>query len=126
MAPGFDHAPLLAQTYPLPRGPRVRLRLATPRDASAIQALVERCAAAPTPHVDVAALVSFDPRDRVVICATALTASGETVLGVGVVDLDGADRPMLFVDRELTDGLDELLSRALQGRVNAVRRAQAA
>jgi hypothetical protein len=115
----------MAQTYPLPRGPRVRLRLATPHDEASIRALADRCDADPQ-SLDIAGLVGFDPRERAVICATALLDAVETIVGVGAIELrDGTLAPML-VDHELTDGLGDLLSRALIGRVNALQRVQAA
>jgi hypothetical protein len=120
-----DPMVLMAQTYALPRGPRVRLRLATPRDADSIQALAQRAGVDPT-GLDISGLVRFDPRGRSVICATTLLDGGETVVGFGATELDGASAPLVLVDEELTDGLGELLDRALLGRANALQRAQAA
>jgi hypothetical protein len=125
MAAEPDPMALMAQTYALLRGPRVRLRLATPRDAASIEALIERSGTDPA-GIDIAGLVRFDPRRRSVICATTLLAGGETVVGVGATELDGVSPSLLLVDDELTDGLGELLERALLGRVSALQRAQAA
>jgi hypothetical protein len=124
----FDPGALLAQSYPLPRGPRVRLRLAQLRDAPEIRALLERQGVEPE-ELEIARLVRFDPRARVAICATALLGSTETVVGVGAIELDAnldAEPDTLVVDDELTDGLDELLKRALTGRANAITRSRAA
>ena len=65
---------------------------------------------------------------RAVICATALIAASETLVGIGAIELD-SDPPRpdtLVVDEALTDGLDELLTRALLGRANVLARSRAA
>jgi hypothetical protein len=115
----------MAEMYSLPRGPRVRLRMATPRDESSIRKLIER-GDVDLDQVDVARLVRFDPRTRVVVCATALLGSRETIIGVGALKLIADEPELLVTDRNLTDGLDELLRRALVGRVSALQRARAA
>ncbi len=125
MTSSFDRAPLMAQTYPLPRGPRVRLRLATARDEAPIRALLERCGT-DYEQSDIVQLVRFDPRRRAVIGATTLLSFGEAVVGVGSIDLDGSRLEMLCVDHHLTDGLGDLLVQALKGRVNALRGPRAA
>jgi hypothetical protein len=124
----FDPGALLARSYPLARGPRVRLRLARPHDAPAIRALMERRGLQPE-ELEIARLVRFDPRTRVVICALALVDSIETVVGLGAIDLvpGGSPEPdSLLVDQALTDGLDDLLTRALRGRAGALARTRAA
>lgn len=128
MAFDFDPGALLANFYSLPRGPRVCLRLARVRDQRGLEALF--AAHGITAHeVDLARLVRSDPRRQLVICATALIGSSETVVGVGALPLDG-DGPLrpslLLVDEELTEGLDELLHDALLGRAKALRRGRAA
>jgi hypothetical protein len=112
----------MTRSYPLTRGPRVRLRLAHSGDRPAIQALLERAGAA-SPELAAARLVRADPRLRLVICATGLVGSAETLLGVGEIELDGrpsAARAVTHIDRELTDGLDALLTNALVGRAQAL------
>jgi hypothetical protein len=125
MADSLDNAPLMAQTYPLPRGPRVRLRLARGRDQASIRELLEHCWV-DHHQLDVGGLVRSDPRERAVICATTLLDSGEALVGVGSMRVDGAQLELLCVDQRLTDGLGDLLIRALRGRVNAVSRPRAA
>jgi hypothetical protein len=125
---GFDPGALLARSYALPRGPRVCLRLARIRDAPAIRALCERRGIEPD-ELELARLVRFDPRHRIVICATALIGLAETVVGIGAIELSAGhprEPDVLVVDREATDGLDELLADALVGRANAIGRARAA
>jgi hypothetical protein len=128
MISGFAPGALLAQTYPLARGPRVRLRLPQVGDAPAIRSLLERQGLDPE-ELAVARLVRFDPRRRIVICAAALIDSRETILGVGEIGLgpEATVAPkQLYVDEQLTEGLDELLTQALVGRARASARTRAA
>lgn len=127
MAFATDPGALLARSFALPRGPRVRLRLARLRDLAAIEALVAREGGGPD-ELDLARVLRSDPRRQLAISATALIGSAETVVGFGSVGLDQpAPTPrLLVVDRELTEGLDELLRAALVGRAQALRRSRAA
>ncbi|HSO97954.1 MAG TPA: hypothetical protein VLP43_03310 [Solirubrobacteraceae bacterium] len=120
----FDPGALLARTYRLPRGPRVRLRLPQSSDAGEIQAL----GAARLTELELARLRRFDPRQRLVICATALIDGSARIVGVGAIDLDRPqDGPaVLTSDRESLEGLDELLREALIGRARALVRTRAA
>ena len=114
---------LLAQYHPLPRGPRVCLRLVRRRDLMAIADLYARQGIA-VPELSLARLVSFDLLTMLVLCATALIASRETVLGVGAIELARPAEPTLVVvDAEATDGLDELLAGALVAHATAIRSA---
>jgi hypothetical protein len=47
--------------------------------------------------------------------------SSQEVVGVGAVDLDGAEPPDVVVDEGQGDELAELLKRALDGRLSARR-----
>src|SRR5437763_535323 len=118
MSDGFDPGALLAYSYVLPRGPRVCLRLARPRDAAGIADLFWSHGLEPD-ELEVARLVRFDPRRRIAICATALIDSVETVVGIGAIHLEdsagGRPAPVL-VDEQLTAGLEQLLTDALVGR----------
>jgi hypothetical protein len=116
---------LLVHYHPLPRGPRVRLRLAQSRDLAGIRELLERTGVL-LEELELARMVRSDPRRRVIICATALLDSAERVIGVGALDVEAAAPELLIVDRELTDGLDELLSEALLERARAIAKARAA
>ena len=123
-----DPGALLARYYSLPRGPRVCLRLVRRRDADGIRRLCER-AGITLGELELARLVKFDLGTRMVLCATALIDSAETVLGVGMIEL-GVDRelvPRLVVaDAELTDGLAALLRDALVGHASRLVLARAA
>jgi hypothetical protein len=114
----------MARTFSLPRGPEVRLRLARARDEAGVRGLIERCGGDPN-ELDLASLIRFDPRERVVICATD---SRQTLLGIAAVAIrDGPRDPdVLLVDEALTDGLDELLRGALAAEARAFSRALAA
>jgi hypothetical protein len=120
----FDPGALLGRTYPLPRGPRVRLRLPQSSDAGEIRAL----GAGRLTELELARLLRFDPRQRLVICATALIDGSGRVVGVGAIDLDRVpDGPAVMTsDRRSLEGLDELLREALVGRAHALLRARAA
>lgn len=97
----------------------MRLRMVTPRDAAALTALLRARGLDPE-ELEVGRLVRFDPRRRLVVCATALIDSREVMLGIGAVELEpyhqNARPYLLVVDREQTEGLDTLLERALVGR----------
>jgi hypothetical protein len=113
-----DTGALLARSYALPYGPRVRLRLARRSDLPAIRALLGR-RGVPASELSLDRLVRYDPQRRVVMCASALVGGTETIVGIGAIDLASEAEPdTLVVDDGLTDGLAELLGTAL------VRRAQ--
>jgi hypothetical protein len=123
-----NHVPgaLLAHYHPLPRGPRVCLRLARRRDLEGIKDLYARQGIA-VHELSVARLVSFDLLNMLVLCATALIDSRETVLGMGAVELARPTEPtQVVVDERATDGLDELLSGALVAHATALADARAA
>jgi hypothetical protein len=128
MVYGFDPGALLAHSYALPRGPRVCLRLARVRDLPSVRALLRRQGVEPD-ELELARLMRSDPRRCLVICATALIDSGETVVGIGAIELDGESDlspRLVLVDDQITGGLAPLLSDALVGRARALVRARAA
>jgi hypothetical protein len=125
---GFDPGALLARSYALPRGPRVCLRLARPRDIGGIADLYWTHGHAPD-DLELARLVRFDPRRQIVIVATALISAIESVVGVGAIELgaEPADRPdFVLVDEQLTEGLEQLISDALVGRARLLSGGRAA
>jgi uncharacterized protein (DUF58 family) len=111
--------PLIARSHALPRGPRVRLRLAQSRDVPAIQTLLQ-AHGIECQRFEIARLVRFDPRRRVVICATGLIERADTLLGVAAMDVDAHEPDLVCVDEALTDGLSELLEQALVSRAAAL------
>ncbi len=129
MAEDFDPGALLARSYELRNGLRVCLRLARVRDQSAIEQLFARTGR-PLGDLEIARAVRSDPRQQIVICATALLEYTETVVGFGAIAVSAADdpggpRPWLLVVDE-TEGLAPLLTGALAGRALALHRARAA
>ncbi len=123
MADRHNAGALLAQYHPLPRGPRVCLRLARRRDLAGIADLYARQGIA-VPQLSLARLVSFDLLNQLVLCATALIDATDTVVGVGAIELDRPTEPTLVVvDDANTEGLAELLSGALVAHATAVRSA---
>ena len=101
--------------------------LARSRDRAAIEALA-RHEGVPIGELDLARLLSADPRRQLAITATALIGSAETVVGFGAIDLAQPEAlpTALVVDRTTTEGLDELLGDALRGRAQALHRNRAA
>lgn len=123
MADRHDPGALLAQYHPLPRGPRVCLRLARRRDLDGIAGLYARQGIS-VHQLSLARLVSFDLLSQLVLCATALIGTTETVVGVGAIELDRPTEPTLVVvDDAETEGLAELLAGALVAHATAVRSA---
>jgi hypothetical protein len=121
----FDPGALLGRHYVLRDGTRVCLRLPRARDHEGVRRLCERHGLEPD-QLELARLLSFDPRRRLVICATALLGSAETVLGVGAIDLEPDADPLLLVVDERVDGVGPLLADALLGRADALLRARVA
>lgn len=122
MKTSFDPGALLGRSFSLEGGPRVRLRLARIRDLPAIASLFERRGIV-ADELEQARLVRVDPRERIVICATALIGSGEKIVGIGVIDIDEPAAPVpsvLVVDDRVAEGLDDLLASALVGRAQAL------
>jgi hypothetical protein len=123
----FDPGALMARVYTLPRGPRVCLRLVRIRDRDGIEDLLRRQG-----HTlsgwELAQLLRGDPRQRIILCATALLNSSETVLGVGRIELGpaGPGPAWVIVDEDVTDGLAPLITHALTGRAEALARTRAA
>jgi hypothetical protein len=121
----FDPGALMARHYLLPGGLRVCLRLPRISDREGVRRLCERHDLE-VDELELARLVGFDSRGRLVICATGLIGSAETVLGVGVIDIAvDADLWLLVID-DRAEGLGPLLADALLGRAQALLRARAA
>ncbi len=119
MAQSFDPGALLGSSFTLDDGVRVRLRLARSSDTALIRDLVARLGGRPE-ELELARLVQFDPRRRVVICATTLIDSAETLVAVGAAELDGTGEPeVVIVDAEHSEALTQLLAATLAFKVTA-------
>lgn len=128
MASRINPGGLLAEYHALPGGPRVCLRLVRGRDAAGVRALYARHGT-PLSELELARLVTLDLATQLVLCATALIDSAETVVGVGAIELEDGGRlapSLVVVDEELADGLDALLVGALVAHADAMLRARAA
>lgn len=124
----FDPGALLARSYALPRGPRVRLRLPSPLDSEQIRDLYARSDEELT-DLELARLLRSDLRSFVAICASALIDGRDTLIGIGSINIsedDGVEYARVIVDHHHTDGLDELLCQALSGRAAAIAAGRAA
>jgi hypothetical protein len=112
----FDPGALLARSYPLPTGERVRLRLLRKSDAAAVRQLLVEAGAVPD-ELEVRRLLLFDPRHRIAIAAVTPRPRAEALLGAGAIDLiPGADPAAIVVDPSCGDALEDLLSSALRAR----------
>jgi hypothetical protein len=120
----FDPGALLGRHYVLADGTRACLRLPRVRDHEGVRRLCERRGLEPDRR-ELARLLTFDPRRRLVICATGLINSADTVLGVGAIDLETDADPSLLVVDERAKGVGPLLADALLGRARALVRARA-
>jgi hypothetical protein len=111
----------MARTYSLADGTRVGLRLARARDEASVTALFARTGVEGS-DLDIARLVRFDPRRRIVICARSLLDATAPVVGVGAIPLT-SDRPDLVV---VDDRVGEDLAELLEGSLCELQRARAA
>jgi hypothetical protein len=112
----FDPGALLARSYPLPTGERVRLRLLRTSDAAAVRQLLVAAGDVPD-ELEVRRLLSFDPRQRIAIAAVTPRPRAEALLGAGAIDLiPGADPDAIVIDPSCGDALEDLLSSALRAR----------
>ena len=121
---------MLGSSYRLGDGSRIRLRVAAPSDGQRIAALLAQTDGAAA-ELAVQRLVRFDPRRRVVVCATALIDGAEVLVGVGAIELAAeghAQRKpdVLLIAPEAPAGTGELLGGALIGRAQALARGRAA
>lgn len=119
MLQDFDPGALLGSSFALDGGVRVRLRLARSSDSALLRSLVARLETRPE-QLELARLVHFDLRRRVVICATALIDGAETLVGVGALDREDSGEPeLMIVEPEHAEALSKLLGAALAARASA-------
>jgi hypothetical protein len=118
---------MLDRTHALADGHRVRVRMARSSDARAVRELGLRRGLGADP-LAVARLTRFDPRRRLVISATALLDSRETLVGVGAVELDRDEpfEPDTLIFDERIEGLGPLLVSALAARARSIKGPRAA
>jgi GNAT superfamily N-acetyltransferase len=122
-----DSGTLLATTHQLDGGLRVRLRLTRPSDATRVRDFLERLSPetrqrrflSPMPAVPQAVVDHFtfyDPRERLVIAATAPGEGGEQIVGLGDVCfvLTGIAEIGLVVEEEhQCRGIGKLIAEAI-------------
>jgi hypothetical protein len=113
-----ENDPAVGRSYQLGNGPRVRLRMVGPRDATAVRALLER-QGLDVDDLELARLLRFDPRCRAVICASALIGPTETIVALGAIDLDSQSPDMVIADPDAGQALRELVADALMSRARA-------
>jgi len=99
----------LARGFDLGDGLRAGLRLARPRDAGGVLALLAGRGVA-AGEIDVRRLLAYDPTRRAVMCATLPADGSERVVGIGAIDLEEGAEPDTLV---VADGLDERLPELL-------------
>jgi len=106
----IDPGALLARSYPVADGVRVRLRLARPRDAGWLAALLARAGVA-ADDLELRRALTFDPRRRAVIAALGPAGAGESLMALGGIDLGAAAPDLLLADGppELRELLEEAL-----------------
>ena len=106
------------RTFALPSGPRVRIRLATRADRTAVARLMADRGVVVS-DLEVLRLLTYDPTRRRVACALAPVDGRETLVGIAAMDLrPDAEVDTLVVDERLTDGLGEVLTGVLAGRAS--------
>ena len=125
MLPAFDPGALLARSYLVADGVRVTLRLARARDLEAIADLFAREGNGLS-RLEIARLLRSQPRERLLLCATALIAGREVIVGFGTVSLvaEGVTPALIVADTARAPGLGTLLGEALLGRAKALNRSR--
>lgn len=103
------------------------LRLARLRDLRGVEDLFAREGYGLT-RLELERLLRSHPRERLLLCATALIGGTETVVGFGAIGLDrpGDSPTEIITDSELAPDLGSLVAEALLGRAEALVRARAA
>lgn len=122
-----DSGTLLGTTHRLDGGRRVRLRLTRPTDARCVRDFLERLSPetrhrrflSPMPRINESTVEHFtfyDPRERLVLAATAPGLGGEEVVGLADVSFvhTGVAEIGLVVEEDLqAQGIGRLLSEAI-------------
>jgi hypothetical protein len=107
----LDLGALLATSYEIEGGRRVRLRLARPSDVPLVREFLAGLSGE-APRELVRRFTFYDPRERVVLAATMLADGHERVVALG--DAAFTDLPEVVLDDELEDtGLADLMTEAV-------------
>lgn len=108
------------RTRTLDDGRLVRLRLARPSDSGAVRGLLEQLGVT-AGDLELARLLSFDPRRRTVVCALAPIDGSETLVGIAAIELRaGAEADLVVADRVLGALLERLLRDAARSHARRV------
>jgi GNAT superfamily N-acetyltransferase len=122
-----DSGTLLATTHQLDGGLRVRLRLTRPSDAGRVRDFLERLSPETrqrrflspmpkVPQVVVDHFTFYDPRERLVIAATAPGDGGEQIVGLGDVSLVStgiAELGLVVCEQHQCRGIGRLIAEAI-------------
>lgn len=111
-----DPGTLLATTHEAGAGLRARLRLARPSDTLRVRDFLERVSADDVPDTLVRRFSFQNPRERLVVAATAPLAGGEQVVGLAEVVFTGtgiAELDVIVDDRTRNRGVGKLLTEAV-------------
>jgi hypothetical protein len=122
-----DSGTLLGTTHRLEGGAQVRLRLTRPTDAVLVRDFLERLSPetrqrrflSPMPTVPQSAVDHFtyyDPRERLVIAASALRDSSEEIVGLGDVSFLStgiAEMGLVVEDEHQSQGIGKLATEAI-------------
>lgn len=105
--------PVLLDTHmTLPGGHRVRLRLPQVSDRRHVRALLERIGLQ-ADELDVQRGLHFDPRSRVVVCATHWSGTGATLVGVAAMTYATGQVDLLVTDEQTAPGVGAALTERL-------------
>lgn len=125
MLANFDPGALLARSYVVGDDVRVTLRLSRVRDLDALADLFAREGNGLS-RIEIARLLRSHPRERLMLCATALIDGRELIVGFGTIGLGrrGMTPTLIVADAARAPGLGGLLHEALVGRAAALNRSR--
>src|SRR5437763_494673 len=108
----LDPGALLATSYQLRDGSRVRLRLARPTDVPLVRGFLAGKGDAEVADELVRRFTFYDPRERVVLAATMLDGGQERIVALGDAAFD--DMPEVVVDDDMEKrGVADLMAEAV-------------
>jgi hypothetical protein len=109
----IDPGALLAHTWSLDSGLRVRLRVARPRDGAAMRDLLARCGLEAS-DLCIQRLVRPDPRREVTLCAMTPIDGREELIGVGAISFDDGEPHTVVCDARMDADGARLIDAALR------------